>query len=93
MLERAAGEPRENEGFLGADILEDAKDLDLEFFDAVAGEDGASGAAHTGFDVLEGKIARFGRTGRRPARGPPGPRSGAHFIVAGAKCENSCTEI
>ena len=36
VLERAAGEPGEDEGFLGPEVLEDAEDFDLEFFDAVA---------------------------------------------------------
>src|SRR5205085_6833538 len=58
MFEGAAGEAGEDEGFFGAEILEDAEDFDLELVDAIAGEDGASSAAHAGANVLEGKEGR-----------------------------------
>ena len=35
MFERSAGEAGEDEGFLGADVVEHAEDFDLEFLDFV----------------------------------------------------------
>ena len=52
LLQRPARESRKDEGFLGADIIQDAEDFDLEFVDAVAGEYGASDPVHAGPDVL-----------------------------------------
>ena len=50
--QRSAGEPREDDGFMGAHILEHAENFHLELFDAIPGEDGASGAVHAGADIL-----------------------------------------
>ena len=36
MFERAAREPRQNQRFLGADVIQHAQDLDLEFVDLAA---------------------------------------------------------
>ena len=60
MFQRSAGEAGEDEGFLGADIVEHAEDFDLELLDLVAVEDGAAGAAHAGSEVLEGKERSLG---------------------------------
>ena len=85
MFERAAGEPGQDEGFLGAEIVEHAEDFDLEFVDAVAGEDGAAGAAHAGSDVLQGKKeAGLGEEGQR-ARGAAGTRKARHILIVIAR--------
>ena len=60
MFQRAAGEAGEDEGFLGADVVEHAEDFDLEVLDFVPVEDGAAGAVHPGFEVLEGKERSLG---------------------------------
>src|ERR1035441_540434 len=53
VFQRSAGEAGEDEGFLGADIVEHAQDFDLEVLDFVPVKDGAPGAVHPGFEVLE----------------------------------------
>ena len=57
MFERPAREPRQDERFLGADVIQHAQDLDLEFVDLAARKDGPAGAAHAGLDVLQRKEA------------------------------------
>ena len=52
LLERAAGEPRENDGLARPHVVEHAEDFHLELFDAISGKNGASGAVHTGPDIL-----------------------------------------
>ena len=56
-----SGEAGEDEGFLGADIVEDAEDFDLEVLDFVPIKDGAPSAVHAGFEILEGKQRGLGR--------------------------------
>src|SRR5579883_38949 len=53
--ERSTGEAGEDDGLLGSDVFEDAEDFDLKFFYFGSGEDGASDAALSGFNVLERK--------------------------------------
>ena len=48
-----SGEAGEDEGFLGADIIEHTEDFDLEVLDFVSVKDRSSGTAHPGFEVLE----------------------------------------
>ena len=60
VFQGSAGEAGEDEGFLGADVVEHAEDFDLKVLDLVAVEDGAAGAAHAGFEVLEGKERSLG---------------------------------
>ena len=55
VFEGSAGEAREDEGFLGAGVIEDAEDIGLELLDFVADEDSASGGVHA---------ARISRRGR-----------------------------
>jgi len=55
VFEGPAGEAREDEGFLGAEVVEDAENFDLELVDAVTGEDGAAGASHAGSDIFHGE--------------------------------------
>src|ERR1039457_4472453 len=47
VFQRSAGEAGEDEGFLGADIVEHAQDFDLEVLDFVPVIDCAAGAAHS----------------------------------------------
>ena len=54
VFERSAGEPRQNQRFLGACVFQDAQNLDVEILDFVAAENGLAGAAHACLDVLEG---------------------------------------
>jgi len=61
MFERPSRKTRENDRFLRADIIEHAEDLDLELIDAISHKDGSSGAAHTGFDVLQREERSLGR--------------------------------
>ena len=60
MFQRTAGEAGEDEGFLGADVVEHAKDFDLKVLDFVPIEDGAAGTVHPGFEVLERKERSLG---------------------------------
>ena len=60
VLQRTAGEPRQDQGFLGAEIIQHAQDFDLKLLDAIAGEDGAADAVHAGADVLEGEERSLG---------------------------------
>ena len=55
MFERAAREPRQDEGLLGSDIIEHAEDFHLELVHAVPGKHRASHAPHSGPDILQGK--------------------------------------
>jgi hypothetical protein len=58
--EWATGKAGEDEGFLRADIVEYTEDFDLKFVYTAAGENGAAGASHAGFEVLEGKDRSLG---------------------------------
>ena len=55
LFERPAREPRQDDGFLGPNVLEHAEDFHLKFVDAPARENGAAGAVHAGPDVLQRK--------------------------------------
>jgi hypothetical protein len=46
VLEGPTGETGEDEGFLGADIIEDAEYFDLEILDFGGIEDGTASTAH-----------------------------------------------
>ena len=60
VFEGSAGETGEDEGFLGADIVEHSEDFDLKVLDFVPVEYSAAGAAHSGFEVFEGKERSLG---------------------------------
>ena len=81
VFEGTAGESREDEGFLGADVIEHAQDFDLKLLDAVAVEDGAPDAVHSGANVLEGKERSLGGKDRGQGEGSPGGLSGAHLLL------------
>lgn len=56
-------EPGQNDSLLWAQILEHAEDFDLEFFDAVALEDGAADAPEAGMHILEWEEVLSARQG------------------------------
>ena len=59
MLQGTAGKPREDERFLGADIVEDAQNLDLKVVNLVAGEDRLADSVHTWLDIFQWKEVRL----------------------------------
>ena len=81
VLEGTSGESREDEGFLGAEVIEHAQDFDLKLLDAIAVEDGAPDAVHSGANVLEGKERSLGGKDRGQGEGLPGGLSGAHLLL------------
>ena len=78
MFQRPARKPRQDERFLGADVIQHAQDFDLEFIDLAARKDGPAGAAHAGLERPAKERSRFARREPWLARRGPGPRSGAH---------------
>ena len=64
MFQGTAGEARQDQRFLGTDVIQNSDDLDLELFDLVAGKHRSADAAHAGADVLQRKERRLrGKSG------------------------------
>jgi hypothetical protein len=55
MLQGPAGKARQNQRFLGADVVENPNDFDLEFLYLIAGKDSSADPAQTGANLPQRK--------------------------------------
>jgi hypothetical protein len=55
LFERSTRKASQNERLLGPDVLEYAKDFNLEVLDTVTGEDRFSDASHAGLNLVDGQ--------------------------------------